>query len=489
MLETARLLDALGYDLIGVQDHPYQPRFLDTSSLLAAILAQTATVRVFADVGNLPLRPPAVLAKAAATLDLLSGGRFELGIGAGGYLEAAHAMGAPALTPAQSLEALEEAIAVVRAMWSGERRGLRFDGRYYQLEGVHPGPVPVHPIQVWVGANMPRALALTGRVADGWVSPLMSYKPPREAAQANLAIDRAAREAGPRPARDPPHLQRPGCVHEHEPGPCHRHRPGDRRPARALGRGSDSLRARPRASARSCSSPRPTRRRSPPSSRTSPRGCASAWPSGAPPRPRSPRPRSWASERLLAFEETPETNRGRELYEMLLAVHAQHPQRARRRRTARGGRPRRVVPDGLDQELEALRSNSMLWQFQLGCLRYCRFVHLAPSRGRRGLLRRAEETNPAIGPVVERLRAEHRAVSDYLDAVEAAARALTDDDSLDARRAVADALDALAGHLLAHLEYEEQSVAATARRLRDLPSPIQAPGSPRAQSPTEEDHQ
>ena len=199
VIETARLADSLGYDLLGVQDHPYQPRHLDTFSLLAAILAQTTRVRVFADVGNLPLRPPAVLAKAAATLDLLSGGRFELGIGAGGYLEAAHAMGAPALTPGQSLEALEEAIAVVRAMWSGERRGLRFDGRYYQLEGVHPGPAPAHPIQVWIGANRPRALALTGRVADGWVSPLMSYKPPAEAAQANLAIDRAAREAGRNP--------------------------------------------------------------------------------------------------------------------------------------------------------------------------------------------------------------------------------------------------------------------------------------------------
>ena len=204
LLETARLLDDLGYDLIGVQDHPYQPRFFDTSSLLAAILARTQTVRVFADVGNLPLRPPAVYAKAAATLDLLSGGRFELGIGAGGYLDAAHAMGAPALTPDQSLEVLEEGISVVRAMWSGERRGLRFDGRYYQLKGVHAGPVPAHPIQVWIGANRPRALALTGRVSDGWVSPLMSYKPPGEAARANLAIDRAAREAG----RDPREIRR-----------------------------------------------------------------------------------------------------------------------------------------------------------------------------------------------------------------------------------------------------------------------------------------
>jgi alkanesulfonate monooxygenase SsuD/methylene tetrahydromethanopterin reductase-like flavin-dependent oxidoreductase (luciferase family) len=204
VLETARLADSLGYDLLGVQDHPYQRRHLDTSSLLAAILAQTAAVRVFADVANLPLRPPAVLAKAAATLDVLSGGRFELGIGAGGYLEAAHAMGASARTPGESLAALEEAVAIVRAMWTGEGRGIRFDGRYYQLAGVHPGPAPAHPIQVWIGANRPRALALTGRVADGWVSPLMNYKPPREAAQGNLAIDRAAREAG----RDPREIRR-----------------------------------------------------------------------------------------------------------------------------------------------------------------------------------------------------------------------------------------------------------------------------------------
>ncbi len=199
VLDTARIVDSLGYDLIGVQDHPYQSRHLDTSTLLAVILAQTAAVRVFADVANLPLRPPAVLAKAAATLDLLSGGRFELGIGAGGFLDAAHAMGAARLTAGESLAALEEGIAVMRAMWSGERAGLRFEGRHYQLAGVHTGPAPAHPIQVWVGANMPRALALTGRVADGWISPLMSYKPPREAAQANLAIDVAAREAGREP--------------------------------------------------------------------------------------------------------------------------------------------------------------------------------------------------------------------------------------------------------------------------------------------------
>src|ERR671915_987669 len=118
--ETAVLADRLGYDLLGVQDHPYQQRHLDTLSLLGFILARTGRVRVFQAVGNLPLRPPAVFAKAAATLHHLRGGRFEAGLGAGGYLQPVHAMGGPALTPGQSLEALEEAVAVMRASWSGE---------------------------------------------------------------------------------------------------------------------------------------------------------------------------------------------------------------------------------------------------------------------------------------------------------------------------------------------------------------------------------
>jgi hypothetical protein len=173
---------------------------------------------------------------------------------------------------------------------------------------------------------------------------------------------------------------------------------------------------------------------------------------------------------LLAFEETPETNRGRALYEMLLAVHA-------RIRGELIGVERLAAAvddglslDGLNQELESLRNNSTLWQFQLSCLHYCRFVHLHHHAEDTDFFGELEDTNPAIGPVVQRLRAEHHAVSGYLDAIETAARALTDDDSLDARRAVTDALEGLKGHLLAHLDYEERSIAATTRRLPNLPS-------------------
>src|SRR5690348_11505038 len=77
-LALGRALDDLGYDLIGIQDHPYQPRHYDALALIAVLLGQTRRVRIFPDVANLPLRPPAMLAKQAATLDQLSGGRFEL---------------------------------------------------------------------------------------------------------------------------------------------------------------------------------------------------------------------------------------------------------------------------------------------------------------------------------------------------------------------------------------------------------------------------
>src|SRR3977135_4619038 len=80
-LELGILADELGYDLIGVQDHPYQRRFFDTWTLLTAMAMRTKKIHVFPDVANLPLRPPAVLAKAAASLDLLSGGRADARLG------------------------------------------------------------------------------------------------------------------------------------------------------------------------------------------------------------------------------------------------------------------------------------------------------------------------------------------------------------------------------------------------------------------------
>src|SRR5262245_52961487 len=123
-LAQARLAEDLGFDLIGIQDHPYNPAFGDTWTALAAIGAQTTRLRLLPNVLNLPLRPPAMLAKAAATLDLLTSGRFELGLGAGAFWEGIAGYGGPARAPGEAVEALDEAIAVIRALWQPPAGGV-----------------------------------------------------------------------------------------------------------------------------------------------------------------------------------------------------------------------------------------------------------------------------------------------------------------------------------------------------------------------------
>ena len=193
---SARVADELGFDLLGIQDHPYQWRFLDTWTLISVLAAQTSRIRLFPDVANLPLRPPAVLAKAVASLDVISGGRTELGLGAGGFWQAIGAMGGPIRDPGDSISALEEAIQVTRLIWSGNR-GLRFNGNFYSLNGVNSGPRPAHKVEIWLGVYKPRGLALTGRLADGW---LPSNLPPPVLADGHARIDEAAAKAGRQPS-------------------------------------------------------------------------------------------------------------------------------------------------------------------------------------------------------------------------------------------------------------------------------------------------
>jgi alkanesulfonate monooxygenase SsuD/methylene tetrahydromethanopterin reductase-like flavin-dependent oxidoreductase (luciferase family) len=201
-LALTRAADDAGIDLIGIQDHPYQWRFLDTWTLIAFLAARTSRIRFFPDVASLPLRPPAVLAKAAASLDVLSGGRVELGLGAGAFWDAIEAMGGSRRSPGEAVAATEEAIDVIRLVWSG-RRGVRYEGRHYRVSGLHTGPVPSHDMGIWLGAGRPRMLDLIGRKADGWV-PSSSWAPP-EALPASLRrIDAAAERAG----RDPSTIRR-----------------------------------------------------------------------------------------------------------------------------------------------------------------------------------------------------------------------------------------------------------------------------------------
>jgi alkanesulfonate monooxygenase SsuD/methylene tetrahydromethanopterin reductase-like flavin-dependent oxidoreductase (luciferase family)/hemerythrin-like domain-containing protein len=198
VLELARLADVVGLDLVSFQDHPYQPRFLDTWTLLSVVAAVTTNVRVAPNVANLPLRHPVVLARSAASLDILSGGRVELGLGAGTFWDAIAANGGRKLTPGQSVDALAEAIEIIRQTWHNEGRGVRLRGEHYAVDGAKPGPAPAHRIEIWLGAYKPRMLRLTGTTADGWL-PSQAYLELDQLPAMNAAIDEAAVDAGRRP--------------------------------------------------------------------------------------------------------------------------------------------------------------------------------------------------------------------------------------------------------------------------------------------------
>ena len=200
----AQLAEQLDYDLATFQDHPYQPSFLDTWTLLSWVAASTERITVSGNVLNLPLRRPAVLARSAASLDLLSGGRVALGLGSGAFWDAIEAMGGGHLTAGQAVTALGEAIDVIRGIWdTSDRSPLRAGGEFHAVNGAKRGPAPALDIPIWLGAYKPRMLRLTGTKADGWL-PSLAYLKPGDLAAGNATIDDAATEAG----RDPREVRR-----------------------------------------------------------------------------------------------------------------------------------------------------------------------------------------------------------------------------------------------------------------------------------------
>ncbi|ODT66906.1 MAG: hypothetical protein ABS75_25330 [Pelagibacterium sp. SCN 63-23] len=203
VVALAQHAEQAGLDAVTFQDHPYNPGFLDTYSLLSFVAAKTSRIRLAANVTNLPLRPPVVLAKMAASIDILSGGRFELGFGAGGIAEAIKSMGGADLSPGERVAAAEEAIDIIRGIWRGDGEMVKHRGTHYQIPGVRSGPRPVHDINIWLGAYKPRILRLTGAKADGWL-PSLGYLKLGDIAEANRTIDEGAHNAG----RDPREIRR-----------------------------------------------------------------------------------------------------------------------------------------------------------------------------------------------------------------------------------------------------------------------------------------
>ncbi|MFI9837383.1 LLM class flavin-dependent oxidoreductase [Nonomuraea sp. NPDC051941] len=199
VVALSQLAERAGLDLVTFSDHPYQPTFLDTWTLLGYVAAATENIRLAGNVHPLPLRPPAMLAQAAASLDILSHGRFELALGTGGYRDAIASMGAPRLSPRQAVDALEEAIPIIRAAWDTDAPGaIGHHGEHYQVTAPR-GPRPAHDIGIWLGAYKPRMLRVTGRLADGWLPSLPYLQDVGKIGEGNAVIDEAAAEAGRSP--------------------------------------------------------------------------------------------------------------------------------------------------------------------------------------------------------------------------------------------------------------------------------------------------
>jgi alkanesulfonate monooxygenase SsuD/methylene tetrahydromethanopterin reductase-like flavin-dependent oxidoreductase (luciferase family) len=204
-VELAQLSERLGFDFVTFQDHPYQSSFLDTWTVLSWVAARTERIGVSGNVLNLPLRqPPAVLARAVASVDLLSGGRTSLGLGAGYFWDAVQSIGGRRLTPLQGVAALDEAIDIIRGVWDADGPGgVDVDGKFYAVHGAERGPAPAHEIPIWIGAHKPKMQDLVGRKANGWL-PSLPVMEPGGLPKGNAIIDDAARAAN----RDPGEITR-----------------------------------------------------------------------------------------------------------------------------------------------------------------------------------------------------------------------------------------------------------------------------------------
>jgi alkanesulfonate monooxygenase SsuD/methylene tetrahydromethanopterin reductase-like flavin-dependent oxidoreductase (luciferase family) len=204
---SAKRAEELGYDFVSSSDHPGggTPSY-ETWTMLSWIAASTSRIRIATRVLGVPFRPPALLAKMAETLDRLSGGRLILGLGGGSGDDEFRGYGLGVPSPREKTSGLEEAVTIIRGMWS--QPSFTFEGERYRTEGAELEPKPDRRIPIWLGTFAPRALAVTGRLADGWI-PSLGYAPPDEVAGLRERVLKAAEEAG----RDPSEIT---CVYNVE---------------------------------------------------------------------------------------------------------------------------------------------------------------------------------------------------------------------------------------------------------------------------------
>ena len=197
LLDLAQSADELGFDLFTLSDHLHsdQPT-IEPWTALSWLAGKTERIELGTNVLGLPYRAPAVLAKAAETLDRMSQGRLVLGLGAGGYDHEFEAFGLTVRTPGAKITAQREAIRIIRGLWAG--RPEVFAGKEFSVHGAQIAPLPEHRIPIWLGAYGPKALELTGQIADGWL-PSFGRINLTQAVQMREVVRKAAVDAG----RDP----------------------------------------------------------------------------------------------------------------------------------------------------------------------------------------------------------------------------------------------------------------------------------------------
>ena len=198
--ESVRLItqaDRDGLDLFTVADHPYFGAKLDAYALVSFLLGQTERIAGMVTVTNLPSRPAPVLARTITSLSTLTGGRILLGIGAGGIWDMIEKLGVPRLDGGSAVRAMAEAITLIRAL-SGGGEPVTFDGEFYHVSGLDPADAPAP--RVFTGSVGPKSLAVTGRLADGWVPPMASDWLSQLCRDSRPRIDDAAAAAGRDPA-------------------------------------------------------------------------------------------------------------------------------------------------------------------------------------------------------------------------------------------------------------------------------------------------
>jgi alkanesulfonate monooxygenase SsuD/methylene tetrahydromethanopterin reductase-like flavin-dependent oxidoreductase (luciferase family) len=188
-LDTARLLESAGFAALWCADH-FMSRgrktdpVLECWTTLSASAVLTRRARVGSWVTNVMNRHPAVLARMAATVQELSNGRLEVGIGIGGHPAEHQALGIPFPPAPERVARLEEAVTVLRLLWSGGP--VSFEGRYYQLHDAHASPAPRPAPRIIVGGDSPGGARLAARVGDAWTTTVEGLERHAEAYEQQL---------------------------------------------------------------------------------------------------------------------------------------------------------------------------------------------------------------------------------------------------------------------------------------------------------------